>query len=184
MTSRPPSFTKQRVHFHGHSFDSIYLKFGIWVVFLLLGLELLVSILRHQLQVKMTVEKTVKTGSDVNRKTKYWFWLILIRWSWIYAFLVHLIKNDRRNKDQTSEKTKIAHYFRTALVPNLFKQKKWKFPRGVTLKLGIQAFLFWLINIIDDVTGAIFYEKTRALSRPQFWSDLPEIWDLSSILHY
>ena len=33
-------------------------------------------------------KKTVKTGSDMNRKTKYWFWLILTHWSWIYAFLV------------------------------------------------------------------------------------------------
>ena len=37
------------------------------------------SFLRHQLPVKMTVEKNVKTRSDVNSKTKCWFWMILIR---------------------------------------------------------------------------------------------------------
>ena len=41
--------------------------------------------------------------------------------------------------------------------------------------------MFQLIIIIDDVTAAIFNEKTRALSRPQFWSDFHEIWYVSSI---
>ena len=36
----------------------------------ILGLELQFSVLRHQLPVKIAVEKTVKTGSDVNSKTK------------------------------------------------------------------------------------------------------------------
>ena len=69
-----------------------------------LGLRLQISILRHQLLVKMTVEKTVKTGSDVNQKTKYRFWLISTRWTWIYAYLVHLTKTDRWNNGQTSAK--------------------------------------------------------------------------------
>ena len=43
--------------------------------------------------------------------------------------------------------------------------------------------MFQLINIIDDVTTAIFVEKTVALSRPQFSSDFLEICDLSSISH-
>ena len=38
--------------------------------YVLLGMGLKVSVLRHQLPVKMTVGKTVKTGSDVNSKTK------------------------------------------------------------------------------------------------------------------
>ena len=45
----------------------------------------------------MTVKKTVKTGSDVNPKTKCRFWLILIPWAWMYAYLVHLTKKDRLN---------------------------------------------------------------------------------------
>ena len=61
----------------------------------LLGLGLQISVLRHQLLVKMTVEKTVKTGSDVNPKTKCRFWLISTRWTWIYAYLVNLTKTDR-----------------------------------------------------------------------------------------
>ena len=36
----------------------------------LLGLGLQFSVLRHQLPVKIAVEKTVKTGSDLNSKTK------------------------------------------------------------------------------------------------------------------
>ena len=46
------------------------------------------------------------------------------------------------------------------------------------------AFKFWLINIIGDVTAAIFIEKTRALSRPQFWSDFHEIWCVDSLEKY
>ena len=61
----------------------------------LLGLGLHFSDLRHHLLVKVAVEKNVKTGSDMNWKTKYWFWLILTRWSRIYSYLVHLIKNGR-----------------------------------------------------------------------------------------
>ena len=37
------------------------------------------------------------------------------------------------------------------------------------------AFVFWLINIIDDVTAAIFIAKTRALSWPQFWYNFLKI---------
>ena len=50
----------------------------------LLGLGLHFSDLRHHLLVKMAVEKTVKTGSDVNSKTKCRFLLILTRWTQIY----------------------------------------------------------------------------------------------------
>ena len=45
----------------------------------------------------MTVWKTDKTGSDVNPKTKYWFWLISTRWAWTFAHLVHLTQKDRFN---------------------------------------------------------------------------------------
>ena len=58
----------------------------------LLGLGLHFSDLRHHLLVKMAVEKTVKTGSDVNSKTKYRFSLILTRWTRTYAYLVLLTK--------------------------------------------------------------------------------------------
>ena len=46
------------------------------------------------------------------------------------------------------------------------------------------AFKFWLINIIGDVTAAILIEKTRALSRPQFWSDFHEIWCVDTLSNY
>ena len=46
------------------------------------------------------------------------------------------------------------------------------------------AFKFWLINIIGDVTAAILIEKTRALSRPQFWSDFHEIWCVDTLAKY
>ena len=58
----------------------------------LLGLGLHFSDLRHHLLVKMAVEKTVKTGSDLNSKTKCWFLLILTRWTRIYAYLLLLTK--------------------------------------------------------------------------------------------
>ena len=61
----------------------------------LLGLGLHFSNLRHHLLVKMAVEKNVKTGSDVNSKTKCRFILILTRWIRIYTFLVILAKTDR-----------------------------------------------------------------------------------------
>ena len=38
--------------------------------------------------------------------------------------------------------------------------------------------------IIDDVTAAIFDEKTRALSRPQFSSDFLEILNIISVAIY
>ena len=44
--------------------------------------------------------------------------------------------------------------------------------------------MFQLINIIDDVTAAIFIEKTRALSRPQFLSDFLEIWCEGTLVKY
>ena len=48
----------------------------------------------------MTVGKTVKTGSDVNLKTKYRFWLILVGWLRICALLMQLIKIDHWNNGQ------------------------------------------------------------------------------------
>ena len=43
----------------------------------------------------MTVEKTVKTGSDVNLKTKCQFLLILTRWTRIGVYFVILTKTHR-----------------------------------------------------------------------------------------
>ena len=65
----------------------------------LLGMGLHFSNLRHHLLVKMAVEKTVKTGSDANSKPKCRFWLILTRWTRIYAYFVLLIKTDRLNNN-------------------------------------------------------------------------------------
>ena len=142
--------------------------------------------------------KTIKIGSDVNRKSKFWFWLILTRWLWIYAVLVYLIKNimnicsfsafDQKWSTvkitvKIQKNIKIAHFF-TTLFPNIFKLKKWNFLWEITLKLEIQAFLFRLINTTNDATAAIFGKKTRALSWPQFWYDFFAIWNLSSITYY
>ena len=66
---------------------------GIFSVLLDLGLHF--RKIRHHLLVKMTVEKTVKTGSEVNSKTKCRILLILTRWTQIYAYLVILAKNKR-----------------------------------------------------------------------------------------
>ena len=54
----------------------------------------------------------------------------------------------------------------------------------MTLKVGFQALFFLLIKIVDDVKAAIFHEKTRELSRPQFGSDFFLIWDFSTNSHY
>ena len=43
------------------------------------------------------------------------------------------------------------------------------------------AFEFWLINIIDDVTAAILIGKMVALSRPQFCSEILEIWCVGTL---
>ena len=93
---------------HGRHFDAkngstvtatVFIRFSSNFVCdissVLLGLGLHFSILRHHLLVKMTVEKTVKTGSDVKSKTKCRFLLILTRWTRIYAYLVILAKTDR-----------------------------------------------------------------------------------------
>ena len=58
-------------------------------------MELHFSNLRNHLPAKIAVEKSVKTGSDVNSKTKCRFLLILTRWTRIYAYLVILAKTDR-----------------------------------------------------------------------------------------
>ena len=63
----------------------------------LLGLGLHFSDLRHHLLVKMAVEKTVKTGSEVNSKTKYRFLLILTHWTRIYTYWVYFTKTDCYN---------------------------------------------------------------------------------------
>ena len=63
-------------------------------------------------------------------------------------------------------------------------QSKWNFLQTITLDFGVWSFMFQKIIIIDDVTAAILNEKTRALSRPQFWSDFHEIWYVSSITIY
>ena len=57
---------------------------------------------------------------------------------------------------------------------------KW-FPIG-----QLSAFEFQLINIIDNVTAAVFKkkQKTKVLSRLQFLSDFLEIWYVSSISYY
>ena len=60
----------------------------------LLDLGLYFSNLCHHLLVKMTAEKNVKTGSDVNSKTKYRFLLIFTRWTRIYAYRVYFTKTD------------------------------------------------------------------------------------------
>ena len=46
-------------------------------------------VLHYQLRFKMTVWKTVKTGSDVNLRTKCRFLLISTRWTQIYAYYIH-----------------------------------------------------------------------------------------------
>ena len=45
----------------------------------------------------MAVKKNVKTGNNENPKTKCQFGLILTRWARMYAYFVHLTKNDRLN---------------------------------------------------------------------------------------
>ena len=59
-----------------------------------------------------------------------------------------------------------------------------KLSKNDSLQVYRCAFKFWLINIIGDVTAAIFIEKTRALSRPQFWSDFHEIWCVDTLAKY
>ena len=49
-------------------------------------------VLHYQLRFKMTVWKTVKTGSVVNLRTKCRFLLISTRWTQIYAYLMRLTK--------------------------------------------------------------------------------------------
>ena len=95
MTSRPPCWTKNE----GTVTATVFIRFSWNFVYnicsCLLGMGLHFSNLRHHLPVKMVVEKTVKTGSDVNSKTKCQFLLILTRWTRILAYLVILAKTDR-----------------------------------------------------------------------------------------
>ena len=73
--------------------------------------------------------------------------------------------------------------FRIVLGPSLYKRYKWNFPHSIIARFGFWLTLIWLISIIDDVTAAIFVGNTRALSRPQFWSDFHEIWHVSTCTH-
>ena len=99
----------------------------------LLSLVLNFSNLRHHLLVKMTVEKTVKTGSDVKSKTNYRFLLILTRWTRIYAYLVILAKTNR---------------YRTVLVHLNIKRmvyRQWAINKMTECSFNALAFLFFLI---------------------------------------
>ena len=64
---------------------------------------------------------------------------------------------------------------------NTFKLRLRTFRQGIMLRFSKRLFMFWLINIIGDVTAAIFTEKTRALSRPQLKSDFHKIWCLDTL---
>ena len=94
-TSWLPYFTKKLEHCHGNSFDPICLKFWIWVILFIVRFKIV-----HvaQLSTSPTLGqnngwKNVKTGSDLNLKTKYWFWLIFSCLSWVCVYEVYLIRN-------------------------------------------------------------------------------------------
>ena len=131
---------------HGRHFDAkngstvtatVFIRFSSNFVCdissVLLGLGLHFSNLRHHLLVKMTVEKTVKTGSDVKSKTKCWFLLILTRWAWIYTYLVILAKTKR---------------YRTILVCQNIKRmvyRQWAINKMTECSFNALAFLFLLL---------------------------------------
>ena len=99
------------------------------------------SNLRHHLLVKMTVEKTVKTGSDVKSKTSCRFLLILTRWTRIYAYLVILTKTDRWNNGQNSLKLKITVFSRY-LPLEIYLSKKLKSFYKYSLLFGLRLYRF------------------------------------------
>ena len=96
MPSRPMIFYEKRGHCHGLSFDLIFLKFEIWEVLLITRFRII-----SQYSTSLNLgqnhgwKKHVKIGSDVNLETKCRFRMILTCRSWICAYWVKLIKNER-----------------------------------------------------------------------------------------
>ena len=76
MTSRQPSWMKKRGHCHGHSFDPIFMKFGMWLVIRFTKFGIAIRHSTSSTSGQNDSWKTVKTESDANSKKKVysdWF---------------------------------------------------------------------------------------------------------------
>ena len=132
----------------------------------------------------MTVKNPLKPEVTWIRKQKvdcYWSWPAEHEYMHILCIWP---KTTVKITVKMSKNWKLQVFFRKVLGQNLFKRCKLNFQQTIISRFWLWLSMFWLINIINDVTAAILVRKSRALSRPQFWSDFLEIWHVDTCMIY